>query len=217
MRLFVAQIGIITSLVNQAPTSIPKVYNHLSTSLPQVALTFDDGPDSYNTLRVLDILDKYQIKATFFMLGENVVRFPSVVKEVYNRGHHIGLHTYSHPNFKHMSYDAIKEEIVHNQKCIEKVISYKPTIIRPPYGMITDEFLNVARDLELTVYTWSKDSFDWKCDNTEKDIIHNVTNELYKGAIILMHDKSANQKHSRAALGSIIKYIQNKGFEFVVL
>lgn len=193
------------------------VYNHLSTANQEIALTFDDGPDARNTPEILDILDEYEIKATFFMLGRNVNAHPEIAKEVYKRGHAIGLHTYTHPNFNHLKREEIREEILSNQNAIDKATGYRPDIIRPPYGIVNEDFLSVAKELDLAVYTWSRDSFDWKTCNTEEQIIHNITDSIHSGNIILMHDKTSNQLRSRNALPEIIASLKSRGYRFVTL
>ncbi len=208
----------IATLACTAPSAEPKaVYNHLSTANQEIALTFDDGPDARNTPEILDILDEYEIKATFFMLGQNANAHPEIAKEVYKRGHAIGLHTYTHPNFNHLKREEIREEILSNQNAIDKATGYRPDIIRPPYGIVNEDFLSVAEELDLTVYTWSCDSFDWKTCNTEEQIIHNITDSIHSGNIILMHDKTSNQLRSRNALPKIIVSLKSRGYRFVTL
>lgn len=193
------------------------VHNHISTANQEIALTFDDGPDVDNTPKILDILERYNIKATFFMLGQNVDAHPEVVKKVFEQGHAIGLHTYTHPNFNRLNKEEIRKEILVNRDAIEKATGYRSDIIRPPYGIVNDDFLCVAKELDLTVYTWSRDSFDWKTSNKETEIIRNVTDGVHPGNIILMHDKTSNQLHSRNALPRIIAFLKNRGYRFVTL
>lgn len=192
------------------------IYNHFTTKNKEVALTFDDGPN-INTLKVLEVLDRYHIKATFFMLGENVERCSSIVKKVQESGHSIGLHSYSHPNFHQLNHDKIKDEIIRNQRIIYKNTYYTPTIIRPPYGIITNDFLSVATQLQLTIYTWSNDTFDWKSGNDSMTIVNNGLKKLHPGSIILMHDNSKNHTNSLRALPILIQRIQKEGYKFITL
>ena len=189
------------------------IYNHFVTSCKEVAITFDDGPDPKNTYRVLDVLKEKGVKATFFMLGQN----KDVIKRVYKEGHRIGIHSFSHPNFYKLNYNQIKKEIVDTQKAIFDVTGYCPYIIRPPYGILANEFLKVAEDLKLKVYTWNVDTFDWKSGNTVEDIIQNGLKKISNGSIILMHDRSKNQDKSLKALPVIIDKIREMKYEFKTL
>ena len=182
-----------------AQISSPKtIYNHFVTEKKEVALTFDDGPYKESSEKVLNILRNENVK-------------------IASEGHSIGLHSFSHPNFHKMSYKEIKNEIIKNQAIIKDTLGYSPKIIRPPYGIITNNFLNVSIDLDLTIYTWSDDSFDWKKGNSPQDIVENVLKKVKPGQIILMHDKSANSSNSIKALPIIIKKLKSKGYSFVTL
>lgn len=207
----------ISICLSQSGVNKPSIVNHFITDSKEIALTFDDGPDCNNTPKILSILDQYNIKATFFVLGQNAIKYPYIIKDILNKGHCIGLHTYSHPNFNHLTKSEIENEIKLNQKVVADIINYKPTIIRPPYGIVTDDFLCICAKMGLSVFTWSKDSFDWKTKNSSYQIVRNVTEDIKKGSIILMHDKSANQKNSSLALPSIIEKLTNDGFKFVTL
>lgn len=201
-----------------AQISSPKtIYNHFVTEKKEVALTFDDGPYKESTEKVLNILRNENVKATFFVLGESVEKNKPTLKKIASEGHSIGLHSFSHPNFHKMSYKEIKNEIIKNQAIIKDTLGYSPKIIRPPYGIITNNFLNVSIDLDLTIYTWSDDSFDWKKGNSPQYIVENVLKKVKPGQIILMHDKSANSSNSIKALPIIIKKLKSNGYSFVTL
>ena len=161
-----------------------------------VALTFDDGPDAKTTPQALDILKKYGVKATFFMLGQNVVSNPDIVKRVKNEGHQIGIHTWD-------------QEIFDTQTAIYNVVGIKPTITRPPYGAINSTIQNA---IDQSFIMWNVDSLDWKTRNT-KAIMQEVA-KTQPGSIILMHDI---HQTSIDALPSVIQYLQNNGYTLVTV
>lgn len=148
-----------------------------------VALTFDDGPDAKTTPQALDILKKYGVKATFFMLGQNVVSNPDIVKRVKNEGHQIGIHTWDHPVLTKLPMETVKKEIFDTQTAIYNVVGIKPTITRPPYGAINSTIQNA---IDQSFIMWNVDSLDWKTRNT-KAIMQEVS-KTQPGSIILMHD-----------------------------
>lgn len=212
MKTFLS-LNVLAGLI-LTPSTNKTIYNHFKTEKNDVALTFDDGPDGVYTEKILEVLKSEGVKATFFMLGESAVKHLDVVKKVHEEGHSIGLHSYTHPNMYKLSYDAILKEIEDNQEILAKAIGYRPNIIRPPYGIITDDFLKIAAKKDLTIYTWSNDSFDWKKNNGTETIIANVTKKLKPGAIILMHDKSKNVCNSYLSLRKLIRRLKTDGYSF---
>ena len=174
-----------------------------------VALTFDDGPDAKTTPQALDILKKYGVKATFFMLGQNVVSNPDIVKRVKNEGHQIGIHTWDHPVLTKLPMETVKKEIFDTQTAIYNVVGIKPTITRPPYGAINSTIQNA---IDQSFIMWNVDSLDWKTRNT-KAIMQEVS-KTQPGSIILMHDI---HQTSIDAIPSVIQYLQNNGYTLVTV
>ncbi|HLG76262.1 MAG TPA: polysaccharide deacetylase family protein, partial [Ktedonobacteraceae bacterium] len=105
-----------------------------SASLPEIALTFDDGPNPPYTTQILDILQRYDVKASFFCIGEHVQSYPDLVKQELNAGHNVGNHSWSHPNLPDLSDDAIKTQITSTSDAEEQATGVRPTFFRPPYG-----------------------------------------------------------------------------------
>ena len=174
-----------------------------------VALTFDDGPDAKTTPQALDILKKYGVKATFFMLGQNVVSNPDIVKRVKNEGHQIGIHTWDHPVLTKLPMETVKKEIFDTQTAIYNVVGIKPTITRPPYGAVNSTIQNA---IDQSFIMWNVDSLDWKTRNT-KAIMQEVA-KTQPGSIILMHDIHLS---SIDAIRSVIQYLQNNGYTLVTV
>lgn len=150
---------------------------------PMVALTFDDGPN-YNTNKVLDILEKYGVKATFFVLGSNVDGHEDIIKRMNKLGMEIGNHMYSHKLVTGLKDEEIKDEINKVDKLIFNVIDKKPTLIRPSYGTFNKR---VKAAVDRPIIIWNVDTLDWKYHNSKK-ISNRVFKSVGDGDIVLMHD-----------------------------
>jgi Predicted xylanase/chitin deacetylase len=180
-----------------------------------VALTFDDGPDGRITAKILDILKQNNVKGNFFFIGENVSKFPGVVRRADKEGNLILNHSYDHPDFKQKNNEEIKNQILKTENIIYKTIGKKPAIIRPPYGDVDERVVSSILQTGDKITIWSIDTLDWS--QKEKDnIVKNVLDNLRPGDIVLMHsngDKAATAE----ALPIIIKGIKEKGYEIVTL
>ncbi len=129
----------------------------------EVALTFDDGPDLEFTPKILDKLKQHNVKATFFLLGENAEKFPNVVKRIANEGHVIGNHTYSHPNLAKVNEDEYRNQIIKTEEILNRLAGYAPKFIRPPYGEILEKSIkNGPQSKIFVIVQWSVDTVDWK-------------------------------------------------------
>jgi peptidoglycan/xylan/chitin deacetylase (PgdA/CDA1 family) len=155
-----------------------------------VALTFDDGP-GIHTLRILDILKKHDVIATFFVLGMYVNSEKSTVKRAFDMGCEIANHTWSHPNLTEISAEEIKKELEDTSSVIESVTGVLPQIFRPPYGVICDTLQKTCAEVGLPIIIWSVDPKDWESRNTD-DIFNTVTEKIHNKAIILCHDVYAS-------------------------
>ena len=174
-----------------------------------VALTFDDGPDAKTTPQALDILKKYGVKATFFMVGQNVAGNEAIIKRVKQEGHQIGLHTWDHPVLTKLPLETVKKEIFDTQTAIYNVVGIKPMITRPPYGAINQ---TIQKVIDQSFIMWDVDSLDWKSRNT-KSIMQEIA-KTKPGSIILMHDI---HQTSIDALPSVLQYLQEKGYTLVTV
>ena len=153
---------------------------------PMVALTFDDGPNSKITTRVLNVLEKYNSKATFFVVGNRLSSKTNqnLLRRIFELGSQIGNHTYSHPNLKKLSEKEILEEINKTNKLIKSAIGISSTVMRPPYGSYTREMKDYV---DMRFVLWNIDTLDWKTKDT-KSICKEIRNNVKDGSIILMHD-----------------------------
>ena len=153
----------------------------------RIALTFDDGPHPSQTGRILDILDSYGVKATFFMIGVNVENYPDAAKEVLKRGHEIGNHTYSHSHLNRLGEVRLSEELEKCEDILENLCEYRSRLFRPPEGYISDGVLECAEQGDYSLILWSVDTRDWEVKNTTH-IVETVMSKIKGGDIILMHD-----------------------------
>lgn len=177
--------------------------------LKVISLTFDDAP-SPKTKELVDLLESLEIKATFFILGCNLKYYKEELKYIYNNGHEIGNHSYSHPDFKKITVDKGIEEINKTQELIFDVINRYPRVFRFPYGSVNKE---VLKQIDLATVLWSIDSMDW--ENYQTDVIlSRVRSNLKNGGIILFHDFKYFNKE---AITTIVKELQNDGYTFVTV
>jgi len=176
----------------------------------KVALTFDDGPHPQVTMQILDTLDRYNAKATFFMLGKQVEKNRDIVHEVLNRGHEIGNHTYNHPVLTKQNNSQVAWQVDYTSQIIHDITGEYPTVFRPPYGATNQ---TVESLINLPVVLWTIDTYDWKYRNPNK-ILPVVQANLYDGAIILMHDI---HQSTADGLESVLAYLQQEGYECVTV
>nr|WP_246246212.1 polysaccharide deacetylase family protein [Paenibacillus lemnae] len=185
----------------------------------QIALTFDDVPDPRFTPQVLDILKKENVKATFFVVGSRAKKHPSLVKRMKFEGHTIGNHSYNHAQFGLLSLPEFQSQIKKTNMIIQKITGETPTLIRPPYGDITEEQLLWARKHQYKVVNWNVDSLDWKGLNKEQ-IKENILSAAGPGAIVLQHaggGKGSDLSGTLQALPEVIHDLRSKGYSFVTL
>ena len=177
---------------------------------PKVSITFDDGPDPDFTPQILDILDNHEIKATFFMMGMRVVAAPDLAKEVLDRGHQIGNHTYSHTNLAGISDDLVKYEIVLAQDTIENATGFRPELYRMPYGDGGERVVKVLD--KMTSIMWNADTNDWALSTPEEvyDFVEPMLN--YDDIVVLMHDV---HPQTVGALDDILTTLKERNFKFV--
>lgn len=178
-----------------------------------VALTFDDGPSIQVTPRVLEILKQHDAKATFFMLGSQVEKYPSLAKRVADLGHEIGNHSDHHTDLTKVRESKILQEVQSSHQKIEEATGQSPTLIRPPYGAINSKVENVARNNGSSLILWSVDSLDWKSKNSET-INQVVKKEVVSGSIILLHDVHAV---TADALPKLLTTLKDEGYHFLTV
>ena len=182
----------------------------------KIALTFDDGPHPRYTPQILDVLDSYGIKATFFVVGINARNYPDALSAVIKRGHEIGNHTYTHPHVSCLNTDTLTIEVEKCESEIYELTDHKTKIFRPPEGMIDADVRAVLRGLDYKVIMWDIDTRDWAHESPEK-IAENVISNVTSGDIILMHDYIGHNSPTVEAIKLFIPILLEKGYKFVVI
>lgn len=181
----------------------------INTNKKLVAITFDDGPGPY-TNKLLDILNANKAHATFFMLGNNLEKYRSVVLNVYNSGNEIGYHSYAHTNFKRQDIATIKSELDQSNAILKNITGTTFSLIRPPYGSINNE---IKEAIDASFILWSVDTEDWRHKDSEY-LLNYVLENIYAGAIILFHDIHAT---SVDAMTKILPYLYAEGYQVVTV
>jgi peptidoglycan/xylan/chitin deacetylase (PgdA/CDA1 family) len=188
----------------------------------RIALTFDDGPCSGYTEQILDILRRHDVKATFFVCGQNVERSPEILRRIQAEGHTIGNHSYSHPFPFFRSRTFFAREIDLTQEAIEKVTGKRPKFFRPPFGARWLGLQPVVKALGLSLVNWSDTGYDWKLGT--EGIVRETLKTLGPGSIILLHDgqrvyppQRADRSPTVKALPAILEGAVKAGFTFVSL
>ncbi len=186
----------------------------VDTHEPVVALTFDDGPHTTNTLRILDVLSREKATATFFEIGRNVTRHPELTRAIVAAGHEVGNHSTTHINLsKIFDSRVVRDEVVETQKIIRQATGITPILFRAPFLAHSDQLWVVLKDLQLASITTRVPTRDWNAAIEEQEIIQRAT-AAHSGDIILMHtwaDKTV------AALPTIIARLRAKGLSFVTV
>jgi len=180
-----------------------------------VFLTFDDGPDPVNTVKVINTLIEYDVSATFFFTGENIRRHGEVVRQAHEAGFSLGLHGYSHISMRDLTADEIIAELDETNDLLEAITGTRSKIMRPPYGAVGHEEIEIIRGQNLQIYLWSLDTLDWAQDNAY-EILRNIKDYIRPGDIILMHAFSG-QHRVPEILPSIIEFIRDEGYEMRAL
>ncbi|GAA4952970.1 peptidoglycan/xylan/chitin deacetylase (PgdA/CDA1 family) [Nonomuraea thailandensis] len=177
-----------------------------------VALTFDDGPGPY-TGRLLDLLKQERARATFFTVGSNAMAQPALLRRMSVEGHLVGNHTWAHRDLSKQGSSKITETIAKTGDAVSAIIGQTPKLVRPPYGAVSQQVCNVAREMGLSLVTWSVDAKDQDGDKA-KDITDRTVREAHPGAIILMHDI---HRETVDAVPDILKQLRGKGYTFVTV
>lgn len=188
----------------------------IATKEKVVALTFDDGPHPKYTAEILDILAKYNAKATFFVVGELAEKNPDLVLRQYNEGHEIANHTYTHPQNATLS--KLELELKQTDDLIFSITGYRPELFRPVEGQYTDQMISSVanKGYQVVMWSWHQDTEDWKSPGVHR-IEKKVLNGVKPGNIILFHDGGGNRSQTVKALEKIIEELHKQGYTFVTV
>ncbi|WP_233277810.1 polysaccharide deacetylase family protein [Paenibacillus durus] len=201
---------------------IRKYPNAIKTNGPrtkEIALTFDDVPDPRFTPQILNVLRRYRVKATFFIVGRRAAKHPALVRRIVREGHSIGNHSYNHPQFTKLSLRQFRSQILRAENIINKIAGFRPRLIRPPYGEITEQQLKWSAAQGYKLVNWNVDSLDWKGLSREQ-VKRNILSHAGKGSIILQHaggGTGSNLKGTIEALPDVIETLRRRGYTFVTV
>lgn len=214
--------GLIDEL-NYTKYPSPYVVSRYGSLDKKIALTFDDGPDPLYTPQVLDILKKYKIPGTFFVIGENAEKYPEIVKRAFDEGSDIGNHTFTHPNIEDISRLQLRLELSSTERLIEDITKHKSHLFRPPYSEdsepdTSDQVKPIERINNLGYITVGMqiDPNDWQKPGVQQIVDAAVAQaENKKGNVMLLHDAGGDRAETIQALPLIIETLQKKGYTFV--
>lgn len=190
-------------------TELPKKEIQVPLDKKVIALTFDDGPKAGTTNIILDALKKYNANATFFVLGSMAEKNPELLKEIAERGHEIGSHSWDHPQLTKMGNKDIQDQIERTKALIQKITGYAPTVFRPPYGSINQAVYHCLGDTPVAM--WDIDTEDWRYRN-KNYIVQSVMDGVGDGKTVLMHDIYPT---SAEAAVEVIRQLKTQGYEIV--
>ena len=202
--------GILSALCIFFAHSLPasaetEVLRSVPTDGMQIALTFDDGPHPFLTPRILEILDRYGVHATFFMVGRNVINYPAAARQVIESGHEVGNHTYSHGHMEALDTYGVGEELGRCEDALEELCEYRPHLFRPPEGRVTEPVMRCSEEGDYTLVLWSLDTRDWETKNADEIVVLEQGNVVERGRheeLLLKNGKYAEMYNAQFATGS---------------
>ena len=179
----------------------------------KIAISFDAAWGAEDFQKIMEILDKHNVKTTFFMTGEWVEKYPDCVKILVEKGHDLGNHSATHPDMTKLSKEQQKEQIMEVHNAVKELTGYEMELFRPPYGAYNNDVIRTCYEVGYFPLQWNCDSLDWQ-DHDAATIISNVCNNknLGPGAIILCHNGA---KHTAEALDEMLTNLENQGYELV--
>jgi len=208
---------------SMAPTGqwYGRTFTGLARGIKQLALTYDDGPNDPHTLRLLEVLVKHQVRATFFQIGRYVRQRPDIVRRVVESGHVVGNHTFTHPFLALKSAADIRKELTDCRAALHDAIGEHSNLFRPPFGNRRPAVLRIARDLGLEPIMWNVTGYDWNAPPGAA-IEKKVTSQIDGGNVILLHDgghkqMGADRSQTVEATDHLIARYQSEGYDFVTI
>ena len=218
-----AAVALAAGYQSMAPTAqwYGKTFTGLARSSRQLALTYDDGPNDPHTLRLLEVLAKHSVRATFFLIGRYVQQRPEIVREIAQAGHIVGNHSFTHPLLTFKSETEIKQQLSECRAALQDVISEPSNLFRPPFGGRRPAVLRVARSLGLKTIMWNVTGYDWTAPPAPA-IERKVASKIRGGDVILLHDgghkqMGADRSQTVIATDRLITRYKSEGYEFVTI
>ena len=208
---------------SMAPTGqwFGRTFTGLGRGSKQLALTYDDGPNDPHTLRLLEILARHNVHATFFLIGRYVEQRPDIVRELVKAGHVIGNHTFTHPLLTFKSARKLREQFAKCERALRDAAGEHSNLFRPPFGGRRPAVLRTARQMGMEPIMWSVTGYDWNAPSVEH-IERQVTRQVGGGDVILLHDGGhlhfgSDRSYTVAATGRLISRYLAEGYEFVTV
>jgi peptidoglycan-N-acetylglucosamine deacetylase len=208
---------------SMAPTGqwFGRTFTGLRRGSKQMALTYDDGPNDPHTLRLLEVLAKHNIHATFFLIGRYVQQRPDIVRELVKAGHVIGNHTFTHPLLTFKSAHELRAQLDNCDRALTDAVGEHSNLFRPPFGGRRPTVLRLARQMGLKPIMWNVTGYDWNASSVEH-IEHKVTSQVRGGDVILLHDGGhrefgADRSRTVTATDRLITRYRAEGYEFVTI
>jgi peptidoglycan/xylan/chitin deacetylase (PgdA/CDA1 family) len=205
---------------SMAPTGqwYGRTFTGLARGSKQLALTYDDGPNDPHTLRLLEVLARHEVHATFFMIGRYVRQRSDIVREIAQARHTIANHTFTHPALTFKPAAEIREELTACRAALEDAVGEHSNLFRPPFGARRPATLRIARELGLEPIMWNVTGYDWTAPPAGV-IIQKVSKKIRGGNVILLHDgghkeMGADRSQTVQATDTLIKRYKNEGYEF---
>ena len=185
----------------------------------QIALTYDDGPNDPHTMKLIEVLDRHAVRATFFMIGRYVRQRPDIAREVARAGHVIGNHTLTHPLLIFESAAQTRTELMECRAALTDAVGEHSNLFRPPFGGRRPATLRIARELDLGTVMWSVTGYDWKPPSAAQ-VEKKVIGQMHGGDVILLHDgghraMGADRGQTVIATDNLIRRYKDQGFQFV--
>jgi peptidoglycan/xylan/chitin deacetylase (PgdA/CDA1 family) len=220
---FAAAAAVAAGYQSMAPTGqwYGRAFTGLKRGTRQLALTFDDGPNDPHTLRLLEVLARHNVKATFFLIGRYVKQRPDIALELVRAGHVVGNHTFSHPNLIFSSARETKTQLQDCQQVLTDAAGAHSRLFRPPFGGRRPGTLKIVRALGLEPVMWNVTGWDWKGKPAEY-VEKKVSQQIRGGDVILLHDGShatfgADRSRTVVATDRLIARYKSEGYEFVTV
>jgi len=208
---------------SMAPTGqwYGKTFTGLSRGARQIALTYDDGPNDPHTLRLLEVLARHGVPATFFLIGRYVQQRPEIAREIIQAGHVVGNHTFAHPLLTFKGEAEIRQELSQCHSALHEAVGQHSNLFRPPFGGRRPAVLRVARDLGLEPVMWNVTGYDWNAPPAAV-IERKVSKQIHGGDVILLHDgghkqMGADRSQTVIATDRLIARYKSEGNEFVTI
>lgn len=198
-----------------------RTFSGLARGSRQLALTYDDGPNDPHTLRLLEVLERHNVRATFFLIGRYVRQRPDIAQELAKQGHAIGNHTFTHPLLTLKSSAEIRKELLDCRTALQDAVGEHSNLFRPPFGGRRPAVLRIALELGLDPIMWNVTGYDWNAPPAT-EIERKVTRRVRGGDVILLHDggyrqMGADRSQTVLATDHLLQRYKSEGYEFTTI